>query len=90
MSRFYGRLKGGRGTATRQGHKTTGFWSHVSGWNMGVEVTLHVDDYDNDVARIYITKGSGQPSDKKLLAEVVDLDNTRQLRMENCEFTNNT
>ena len=89
MSRFYGRVKGGRGTVTRQGHKTTGLWTHVSGWNMGIEISLHVDDYDNDVAMIYVTKGSGSPDNKKLLAEVVDMDSEARLKLENSEFMDN-
>ena len=61
MSRFYGSMQGNRGEATRQGTKKSGFYAHIRGWNVGVVVTLYVDENDKDCCRVSLTGGSNYP-----------------------------
>ena len=46
MAHFYGTVQGGRGQATRLGHKTTGMYVTASTWEQTVTVQLSVH---NDV-----------------------------------------
>lgn len=43
MARFYGRMKGNRGEATRMGSAPSGFSAHISGWNIGAAVRCSAD-----------------------------------------------
>jgi hypothetical protein len=58
MSRFYATIQGGRGEASRAGHKF--IRGHVRGWNLGVRVEggLLATDESKDVQVIYATGGS--------------------------------
>lgn len=60
MAHFYGEVQGGGGTGSRTGTKKSGFWSHVRGWKLGVEVTMREVDGE-DVAEINLTGGSDSP-----------------------------
>lgn len=40
MSRYYARIKGTRGEATRQGHATSGIYGNIGGWNVGGHVSM--------------------------------------------------
>ena len=46
MSHFYGGVQGGRGEATRTGHKTTGIHAYIKTWDTSMWVRLHYDDED--------------------------------------------
>lgn len=59
MSHFYGYLTGGRGTATRTGHKTTGISATLTTWGEGVEVRLY-HDAGRDHFRVTRTSKSGR------------------------------
>ena len=66
MSRFYAQIQGNHGIASRQGHKSSGIWSHIRGWNLGIEVQGFVDSQGKDVFWVSITKGSNNTGDKAL------------------------
>lgn len=67
MARWYGRIKGNRGEATRMGTERSGFTAHISGWNVGVKVDCRVDERGEDVIEVYRTGGNNDPSRKELL-----------------------
>lgn len=63
MARFIASVQGGKSTASRCGHRTTGIRSETNGWNMGVKVTgVAVPGSTQDEFRITITGGSNGPS----------------------------
>lgn len=73
MSQFYASITGrpNKSTATRQGHKTTGIYGHIRGWNIGIEVIGRFDkETGKDVFEVYQTGGSNGTTAKKLLTEV--------------------
>lgn len=43
MAHFYGTVQGGRGTASRLGHKSTGLVTTAKTWSHTVTVALHHD-----------------------------------------------
>lgn len=62
MSRFYGSVKGERGTATRCGARN--IEAHIRGWKEGVRVTGFVNELGEDEFRVEMTGGSDDPSAK--------------------------
>lgn len=44
MSHFYGTIRGGRGEATRCGHKTTGLVTNAAGYNGAVRTRIWYDE----------------------------------------------
>ena len=69
MSRFYAKIQGNRGLATRGGTPGSGLWAHISGWDIGVRVECKVDPATGkDLIYVYTTGGSNSPSRKKTLA----------------------
>ena len=76
MSRFYGEVKGSRGKASRMGGIKSGFWSHIRGWNVGVEVNCHVDEDGKDVITVYRTGGSNGGLSLTRLLTVTEEDRT--------------
>jgi hypothetical protein len=44
MSHFYGTVQGGRGEATRTGHKTTGLTTTAASWSGAIRVRLYHDN----------------------------------------------
>ena len=56
MSHFYAAIKGGRGAATRCGHKTTGITAFAQSHEAGVQVEVSHDG-NQDIFRIYLTGG---------------------------------
>ena len=60
MAHFRGTVKGGRGTASRLGHKTTGLSVTARSWSGEVRVHLYFDDKSKeDHARIDLYDRSG-------------------------------
>lgn len=57
MARFYGKLKAGRGEATRCGSSKSGMVAKVSGWDLGVRIEAYVFD-GRDRFEVYRTGGS--------------------------------
>jgi len=72
MARFRGLIQGGRGEASRLGHKTTGLRVEADGWNAGVKVHAYVDENDRDVFEVYETGGSHAASTPRMVARIVD------------------
>jgi hypothetical protein len=76
MARFRGTVQGGRGQASRLGHKTTGLRVHANSWSGSVEVIMHaVGDEDHvviNVGKDYIiqTIYSGPVKELKDLADL--------------------
>jgi len=73
MAHFIGYVAGGRGTASRVGHKTTGLTANINGWNSGVRVEAKFDkELCVDRFEIYATTGSGYGDAEGLIGYVVD------------------
>jgi len=61
MSHFYGSVQGGRGEATRGGHKNTGLDVTAASWQGSVQVRLWFDDESGeDMARVYLEPWYGR------------------------------
>jgi hypothetical protein len=58
MARFRGTVRGGRGEASRLGHKTTGLVVKARGWGGSVDVVLSTRD-DKDWAFVVHTDSGG-------------------------------
>lgn len=56
MARFYGTVKGGRGTATRLGHESTGLQTIAASYSGAVSTTLYVDQAGRDCCRIELVQ----------------------------------
>jgi len=54
MSHYYGQIKGGRGAATRMGHKNTGIEAHVQSWDKRIQVRLDHQD-GQDIYRVVLS-----------------------------------
>ena len=60
MAQYRGSVSGGRGQASRLGHKTTGMTTECNGWNVGVKcVATYNDKTGKDEILVYATSGSG-------------------------------
>lgn len=60
MSHFYGEIKGTRGSATRQGHKSSGLRARGAGWDIGANVDLYYNGkLDRNELTISIDHGNG-------------------------------
>lgn len=60
MARYYGEVQGGRGPASRLGHKTSGLRTTCNAWDIGVRCYAHAGTQDDgDVIDIELTRGSG-------------------------------
>lgn len=60
MSRFYAKIEGNRGAATRQGTANSGICGHVRGWRIGAKVVCFDDG--GDCVRVDLTGGSSDSS----------------------------
>ena len=65
MSHFYGKLQGGRGEATRCGHKSSGLQTVAASWDGAVKTDLHHED-GVDMVHVYLTKWHGRGVHKTL------------------------
>ena len=72
MAHFIGYVQGGRGEASRVGHKSCGLTSSANGWNSGVRVDALVDETGQDVFNIYATTGSGFGEADGFIGRVID------------------
>ena len=71
MAQYRAEIKGGKGSVSRLGHKTTGISSHTCGWESGIRVEGHYDEDLGDVFMIYQTSGSGFKGKSVLLGKLV-------------------
>lgn len=59
MAHFYADIQGGRGQATKIGHKSTGIAGHIRGWESGIQVKARYDqEKDSNIFEVYQTGGS--------------------------------
>lgn len=72
MSRFYGEVKGSRGKASRMGGVGSGFWGHIRGWNVGVEVDCRVNDDGEDEFTVWKTGGSLDKLPRVIIAQITE------------------
>lgn len=60
MAQYMGIVSGGRGEASRLGHKTSGLRTQARGWRSGITVYASYDEeQDRDEFTVYHTGGSG-------------------------------
>ena len=71
MAQFRAEIKGGKGSVSRLGHKTTGISSHTCGWDSGIKVEGHFDEDLGDIFLVYQTSGSGFKKASVLLGKLV-------------------
>ena len=72
MAHFRAEIKGGRGSASRPGHKTTGIKGHTYGWSSGIRVEGRYDeDLECDVFVLYQTTGSSLRGGDKMIGKLV-------------------
>ena len=71
MAQFRAEIKGGRGSVSRLGHKTTGITSHTCGWSSGIRVEGHYDEELGDIFLVYQTSGSGFKGREVLIGKLV-------------------
>lgn len=75
MAQFRGVLSGGRGTASRLGHKTSGLTADVNGWRSGVTVVARYNEaLDRDEFTIYATTGSSGGGQSFTIGEAFEHD----------------
>ena len=68
MARFRGTIQGGRGEASRLGHK--GLRASINGWDVGVRVYASVGDDGEDVICVIATGGSNGARRAHVIADV--------------------
>ena len=66
MAHFRATVQGGRGSASRLGHKTSGIEARVNGWNSGVYVYGYHKD-GKDYFRVELNGGSGYGGGGKII-----------------------
>jgi hypothetical protein len=71
MAQFRAEIKGGKGSVSRLGHKTTGISSHTCGWDSGIRVEGHFDEDLGDIFLVYQTSGSGFKRASTLIGKLV-------------------
>jgi hypothetical protein len=71
MSHFYGELKGGRGVATRTGHRTSGLSTNAASWAGCIRTDLYVDEQGRDCFRITQTPWQGAGIHETLIEGVL-------------------
>lgn len=69
MSHFYGGVRGGRGEATRTGHKTTGIRAYIKTWNTTASMSLWYCD-GNDTNRYTVMGASFNEEDISELSDM--------------------
>lgn len=73
MAQFRGVVSGGRGEASRVGHKTSGLIVKANGWSSGVRVEAQYDkENDRDEFLIYATNGSGYGNSGRYIGKVIE------------------
>jgi hypothetical protein len=66
MAHFYGTIKGGRGEASRLGHKASGLQVKAASWQGAVAVYLYVGTDGVDCARVCLTTHNGAGTQREL------------------------
>ena len=71
MAQFRAEIKGGKGSVSRLGHRTTGISCQANGWDSGIRVEGHYDEDLGDIFLVYQTSGSGFKGKSVLLGKLV-------------------
>jgi hypothetical protein len=70
MARFWARIQGNRGEATRLGTKASGIHSETNGWDIGCRVWICPNnETGEDEMIVWLTGGSNNPGLRKVLYE---------------------
>lgn len=69
MAQFIGEIQGHKGRASRLGTKSSGFYAHIRGWDVGVEVECSHSD-GMDIIEVYKTSGSNGNGNRKLIKTI--------------------
>ncbi len=68
MSRFYAEVSpDNRNTVSRRGHKYIS--AHIRGWNIGVAVTVKINEKGKDEVLVYKTSGSTKSKSDELITK---------------------
>lgn len=67
MARFRGVMQGCRGQASRLGTAKSGLTARVDGWDLGVRVSIGMDEDGQDRVSLYLTGGSNDRYPHKLI-----------------------
>jgi len=79
MARFRGTIEGGRGVASRLGHRH--ITTDTNGWNCGVNVDGGAYGGSNDRFNVYATGGSNESRESHRIAEVAEVDGERVITL---------
>ena len=79
MARFRATVQGGRGQASRLGHRS--ITTDANGWNLGVNVAGGTYGGDNDRFTVYATGGSSASSASFRIAEVAEVEGERVITL---------
>jgi hypothetical protein len=71
MAHYRGVLQGSRGSTSRLGTKSSGLYAILSGWDVGVQVTIQHED-GKDV--IYVRKTGGSNNTPENTSNLYNLD----------------
>ena len=71
MAQFKADIKGGRGSVSRLGGKTSGITGHIRGWESGIRIEGHHDEHLGDIFMIYQTSGSGFKAKDVLVGKLI-------------------
>ena len=71
MAQFRAEIKGGKGSVSRLGHKTTGISCQANGWDSGIRVEGYHDEDLGDIFLVYQTSGSRFKTSSILLGKLV-------------------
>lgn len=85
MSTFYGSLDGEKKAKTKQGQRRLS--GHLRGWDHGIRVEYELDANDNATCKVYVTGGSNDSANKKLLKKF-DLGPVSKRRPGTCYYGN--
>ena len=72
MAHFIGTVSGGRGEASRLGHKSTGLKVKCNGWDAGVTVYASHNDAGHDVFEVWSNGGSNGGAAPVVIATIIN------------------
>lgn len=80
MSHFYGTVKGGRGEATRCGHKNSGIVTHAASWRGAICVRVYHDAEGVDRYSVCQTTWQGSGINEELASGVIGVSSKEKHR----------
>jgi len=74
MAQYRGTVVGGRGEASRIGHKTSGLQTTCNGWSLGCTAAIEYNEtLQRDEIVIKVTNGSGDGTENILLGKFANI-----------------